>query len=176
MDGYSMEKRFYHKDTSILYTEISANALRKSDGSVDYFVALVHDVSNRKRAEKLLRESKEHSRLLLEMASDSIVLINPKTGRFVEFNQMAHEHLGYTREEFEKMIISDIEITESSDKVAIHIEKILYQKIGAFQTKHKGKDVEIHDVYVRAKTTCFGGKILLVARWQDFAPTDTEGL
>ena len=33
------------------------------------------------------------------LAGDSIVLVDGATGRFVEFNQLAHESLGYTRDD-----------------------------------------------------------------------------
>lgn len=45
-DGYSMEKRFIRKDASLVHAFISARAIRTADGSVDYFVAIVEDVSN----------------------------------------------------------------------------------------------------------------------------------
>ena len=45
-DGYAMEKRFIRKDGSILHSFISARAIRAADGSVDYFVLIVEDVSN----------------------------------------------------------------------------------------------------------------------------------
>ncbi|MDP3537641.1 MAG: PAS domain S-box protein [Azonexus sp.] len=45
-DGYSMEKRFIRKDGSIVHTFISARAIRKSGGSIDYFTLVVEDVSN----------------------------------------------------------------------------------------------------------------------------------
>lgn len=45
-DGYSMEKRFFRKDGSVLHSYISARAIRAADGSVDYFVLIVEDLSN----------------------------------------------------------------------------------------------------------------------------------
>ncbi len=55
IDGYSMEKRFVREDGSVLYTEISTNAIRKADGAVDYFVTLIHDITERMEAERRLR-------------------------------------------------------------------------------------------------------------------------
>ena len=66
IDGYSMEKRFIHKDGSIFHAEISAKALRKPDGSVDYFVALVQDITDRKKVELKLKDSEKRSRVWLE--------------------------------------------------------------------------------------------------------------
>ena len=51
MNGFSMEKRFIRKDGSSVPTELSVGCVRKTDGSVDYFVALVQDLTERKRAE-----------------------------------------------------------------------------------------------------------------------------
>jgi len=59
IDSYSLEKRFIHKNKKIIYTSISVNAVRKSDGSVDYFLALMTDISKRKQAEEELYAANE---------------------------------------------------------------------------------------------------------------------
>ena len=51
-DGYSMEKRFIRKDGTIVHTFIAARAIRKPDGKIDFFVAIIEDVSNWVLAEK----------------------------------------------------------------------------------------------------------------------------
>jgi PAS domain S-box-containing protein len=51
MDGYSMDKRFVRKDGSIIDVTISVKGIRSAQGSVDYFVALLQDITERKRAE-----------------------------------------------------------------------------------------------------------------------------
>ena len=55
IDGYSLDKRFIRKDGRIVDTTISVKCLRRPDGSVDYFVALVQDITNRKRNEARLQ-------------------------------------------------------------------------------------------------------------------------
>ena len=66
IDGYSMDKRFIRQDGDVVYASISVSCLRREDGSVDHFVALVSDISERKQAETLLRESERKSRAWLE--------------------------------------------------------------------------------------------------------------
>jgi len=50
-DQYRMEKRFIRKDGTAIWIDLAAGCVRKSDGSVDYFVALLEDISDRKEAE-----------------------------------------------------------------------------------------------------------------------------
>ena len=52
-DGYTIDKRWIRKDGRIIHTTISVKCLRRADGSVDYFVALVEDITERKLAEEL---------------------------------------------------------------------------------------------------------------------------
>ena len=51
IDEYVYDKRFIRKDGSLLYAHLAIRAVRKSDGSLDYTVAIVEDVSRRKHAE-----------------------------------------------------------------------------------------------------------------------------
>jgi len=59
IEGYSMDKRFIRKDGEIAHASISAKCVRKPDNSVDYFVAFVQDISERKQAETILRQAME---------------------------------------------------------------------------------------------------------------------
>lgn len=59
-DQYSLDKRFIRPDGRVIYASISVRCVRQKDGSVDYFVALVQDLTERKHAEEerleLIRE------------------------------------------------------------------------------------------------------------------------
>ena len=57
IDGYTMDKRWIRKDGRTVDTTISLKCLRREDESVDYFVALLQDITERKRAEEDLRRS-----------------------------------------------------------------------------------------------------------------------
>ena len=50
IDQYRMDKRFIRSDGTILEAHIAVNCLRKHNGSVDYFVAIVEDISHQKEA------------------------------------------------------------------------------------------------------------------------------
>jgi PAS domain S-box-containing protein len=57
IDGYSMEKRRIRKDGRVTDSIVAAKCLRCADGSVDYFVGLVLDTTERKRAEEALHKA-----------------------------------------------------------------------------------------------------------------------
>ena len=59
IEGYTLDKRFIRKDGFVIYTEISVRCVRKPDGKVDYFVALINDISERIKAEKKVKETQE---------------------------------------------------------------------------------------------------------------------
>jgi PAS domain S-box-containing protein len=57
IDGHSMDKRWIRKDGQVIDTTMSAQCVRLEDGSPDYFVGLVQDITERKLAEGRLRRS-----------------------------------------------------------------------------------------------------------------------
>ncbi|MCJ7509480.1 MAG: PAS domain S-box protein [Dehalococcoidia bacterium] len=118
----------------------------------------VKDITERKRAEEALRESEERYRTLFEQAPDSVLLIDGETGALVQFNDKAHETLGYTREELEKLKIPDFEAIESPEEVAKHIRRVVEEGADIFETKHRTKSGEIRDIEVRSRAVSVRGK------------------
>lgn len=51
---YSMDKRFIRKDGTFLEAHIAVNCLRKHDGSIDYLVSIVEDISTQNKALRTL--------------------------------------------------------------------------------------------------------------------------
>lgn len=52
IDSYSMDKRWIRKDGRIVDSIMAAQCMRRVDGSVDYFIGLVQDITERKHAEQ----------------------------------------------------------------------------------------------------------------------------
>ena len=57
INGYSIDKRWIRKDGRIIHTIVSAQSVRRIDGTVDYFVGLVQDITERNRTEEDLKRS-----------------------------------------------------------------------------------------------------------------------
>ncbi len=56
-EGYSMDKRFIHRNGQIVHAIISARCVRRPDGTVDHLVLAILDITERKRAEQALRDA-----------------------------------------------------------------------------------------------------------------------
>lgn len=59
IDTYSMEKRFIRKGGETIWTCMSIGCVRRPDGSIDYFLALLEDITERKFLEERLRHSEK---------------------------------------------------------------------------------------------------------------------
>ncbi|BCK88438.1 hypothetical protein MIZ01_2242 [Sideroxyarcus emersonii] len=66
LDGYTLEKRFIRKDGSTIAANINVKCTRGADGKANYIVALVDDITQRKRAELALRKSEATYRSLFD--------------------------------------------------------------------------------------------------------------
>jgi len=77
-----------------------------------FTMAVVRDITERKIAEKKLKESENRFRQIFNSAND-IMFLQELTrsnhpGRFVEVNEAATKHLGYSREEFLNLKVYDL--------------------------------------------------------------------
>ncbi len=70
-DGYVMDKRFIHREGQIVHASISARCVRRNDGSVDYLILIVQDITERKQTEHTLQAQYSISRILSESPSIS---------------------------------------------------------------------------------------------------------
>jgi PAS domain S-box-containing protein len=124
--------------------------------------------NERQKAEQNQRASEERYRTLFKLAGDSILLIDPKTSEILEFNDSAHKNLGYTREEFKKFRIKDLDVYESPDKFFERSEKLSKGiPVNSFETKQKGKDGVIRDVHVSGTLIEIGDRKYILSIWRD---------
>ena len=66
INSYAMDKRFIHKDGHLIYTRLAVSHVRKPDGSLDYVVAMVEDITERKQNELELEQHRHHLQKLVD--------------------------------------------------------------------------------------------------------------
>jgi PAS domain S-box-containing protein len=105
---YSMEKRYIRKDGSVVWISLTVSLVREPSGDPGYFIAVIEDITERKRTEEALRLSEELYRTVVEQAAENIFIIDPDTKRILAANAALHRSLGYAADELEEITLYDV--------------------------------------------------------------------
>jgi PAS domain S-box-containing protein len=97
IETYLREKRYRRKDGSEVWTNLTVSLSHRADGSPDYFISIVEDISARKQAEAHLRKSDERLSLALKAAGLGIFEWDVQADLAVWENERMYEIFGYTR-------------------------------------------------------------------------------
>jgi PAS domain S-box-containing protein len=97
VEKYQLEKRYIRKDGRLIWCRLTASAIRNPDGSLKNNMAVAEDITERKRAEEMLRESEEKFRMVADSANTGILLVQGED--IVYINQALAGMSGYTVDE-----------------------------------------------------------------------------
>jgi PAS domain S-box-containing protein len=125
IDGFGMDKRYRRKDGTIVWIRLTNGCVRKSDGSIDYFVCMFEDISARKQAEEEVRKSEERFRSSVFHSPLPILLFDDRE-EILALSQSWLEQTGYSREELR--CIEDwttLAYDEHSGEALEHIRQII---------------------------------------------------
>jgi diguanylate cyclase (GGDEF)-like protein/PAS domain S-box-containing protein len=92
------EKELLRKDGSRIWVAIASSLVRGADEQPLYFVSVVQDISEAKRAAAALRESEERFRRTFELAGSGVAHIGMDR-RFIRVNRRLCEMLGYSEDQ-----------------------------------------------------------------------------
>ncbi len=117
-------------------------------------------------AEDKLREAELLYHTLFNQSPDGILLID-LNGHIIDFNEAAHRQLGYTREEFKGIHLSDIDPYQSLEEIQASIKKVLECGSDGFEVCHKTKTGDIRDVHVITQLMSISGRTMFHTIWRD---------
>jgi PAS domain S-box-containing protein len=106
-----INERLRRRDGSELWVRIAGTPLFGNNGEFDGALAMVSDITERKRSEEALRESEERFRSVFREAGVGMVIVSPE-GRFLAANGAFCDYLGYTEEELLAKTVESITFPE----------------------------------------------------------------
>jgi PAS domain S-box-containing protein len=161
------ENRYRCKDGKVLDGILTIKENIDPRSGERYLYGFVQDITERKKAEEALRISENRYRAFFEQGPDGVVILNPENGRIIEFNDQACRQLGYTRQEFAKQSVADIDVTESPDEVRARMQKVQLVGYDKFETLQRTKQGEVRNVQVTAQMIEAGAHSIYHCIWRD---------
>lgn len=170
---WETEYRVIHPIKGIIKVKGLAQPEQQSDGSILWH-GYIYDITEKSKQTELIKEKNEliekaqlKYKLIFEESFDGIVLIDPITQKFIEFNATAHNMYGYDRDEFSHLRVADLEVIQNEEKIKFVQQQILENGWDRFETVHKEKDGSFKNIIVNIRTITIDNSILIYANFHD---------
>ncbi len=165
INEYRVEKRYVRKDGAIAWVSVNVTVVREAEGDQQSTMAMIEDITERRRGEEALRESETALKLfrtLMERSSDQIYVLQPKTGRFLDANETAWVALGYAREELLALTIFDIVVIAPAVFAAV-AGRLRATGHVTLEARHRRKDATTYPVEVSLSLVALDREYILAS-------------
>ena len=158
---YASETGFFTGDELALLQNIGEN--------ISFALNALLSETEREQAEDSLRESEQVISTMFSQTTESIVLIDSETGRFVDFNTSAHNGLGYSSDEFSTLSVTDIQGELTLAKTTSSFQHADDGMLIDFETRLRRKDESLCEVALTLRPLNLGGRSMISAVWRDIS-------
>ena len=139
VDSFSIEKRYIRKDNSIFWADLEVSCERDANGEIDYFIAVVFDISARKDAIQYSRRFFLISQEMLGTAGFD--------GYFKKINGAFEKILGYSEKEILAKPFVDFVHPEDKEKTLAEIVKLSPgENTQVFENRYICKNGEVRNL------------------------------
>lgn len=139
--SYSVEKRYVHKNGSLVWVNLTVSLMHDSSESPKYTVAVAEDISSRKQAESALKREHDLLTQITETSPVGICVIN-RDGLIIFANSEAEKILGLTRSDIiqrhynaPEWRITDFEGYPLPDE-ALPVSRVMASKQPVYHVRH----------------------------------------
>ncbi len=136
-----IEHRIIHKDGSIKWISDHANLKFNKDGELIRIDGVIEDITDRKQAELLIKESEEKYRLIFETAIIGIFFLDIY-GNIIESNPYGRKLLEYSNEEINNINFYNLILRDTPNAPYINFQDTIYDCELHLRTKFN------RDIYV----------------------------
>jgi diguanylate cyclase (GGDEF)-like protein/PAS domain S-box-containing protein len=106
-EGYAIDKRFIRKDGSIVMANIDVKCVRRADGTVNYFVAMVRDTTEQERRKGEILAARSQLQATLDAIPDLLFELD-LNGRYYAYHSPRTDLLAAPVEDLLGKTISDV--------------------------------------------------------------------
>ncbi len=98
IEAIRVDKRYIDSKGNIIWVDVSVSALRDKQGEIDFFIAQLIDITEKKSIEQKLKINEQHYRSLVMAMHDGLIMQNIH-GEILMCNKAAEQILGLTADE-----------------------------------------------------------------------------
>ena len=164
--SYSMEKRYIRKDATTLWVSLTGSVVRDERGALEYAVAVVRDISERKAIEVARLQAERDYRTLFDSSHDLVLLVDPADGTIITANRRASELYGYTAGELHGMPMTRLTIDAGPGMT--EVRRVIAGACEArFETTHRRRDGRLLHLQAALGLVNYGGRNVILATYRD---------
>ncbi|MBI5657342.1 MAG: PAS domain S-box protein [Geobacter sp.] len=168
IDNVNTERRFIRKDGSDFWGYLSGRRHVDRDGTFISLVGVIADITERKQAETLLRESEDKFRSIFDHAIDGILIADIEQRRIIEANRTACLMLGYAHDELLGLNIEQMHPPEHLQETLALFERIVRKEVtSAEDLLVQRKDGSVFYADINAAHLVMGGQSCVVGTFRD---------
>ncbi len=134
-EGDVFEKRYIRKDGEIVWAQVGLSVIRDESGRARHTLAMVQDITERKRTEEALQLAK----YTIDHATEAMYWVGVGA-ELLDVNDAACDMLGYTKDEFRRMTVHDINPEFQADQWPSFWADMRRRGRDSFESLHRAKD------------------------------------
>ncbi len=155
-------------DGKRIWVDTSKAPLLDSDGFVYGVVGILEDITERKKAEEVLRESEERFSKVFSSSPVGITISSAEGGRIIDVNDAALAMFGYSRDELIGMFGPGLGIWVDQDERDRLLDRITREgKLAQHEARLRTSHGELRDFMLSSEIITVGGKQCILTLWMD---------
>jgi hypothetical protein len=168
--GGVFETQCICKDGSLESIELNLRPIEFKERPA--ILAVVRNITERKKFEIKCVEDERRRRILIEQSNDGIVVLD-KNGKVCEANKKYAQMLGYSHEEFLSSHVWDWDARFTRDELEL-MHSVTDAEGDHFETVHRRKDGTLFDVDIRTNAAIFGEQKMIFCVCRDITKRKQE--
>jgi len=127
-NSYSIDKRYIHKNGSLVWVILNVSLLRNHKNEPKYFISIIRDITQRKEFEEEARRNEELFKIIAKNLPNGLIHILDKNLKYVYNAGQELKKLGLTNEDLVGKTIYDVLGQKIAKKVARNYNKCIKEK------------------------------------------------